>query len=202
MLAEQRFLALSREERAREREERAKEHAKARAKEAKERATDQACAAFCACVIITLGVDNKAVTRAGIEAQASEWRCAADICRAKLSKMLNSELVEHYTAVIMDLEDSAKFIEAAAPKNRSHYLERSSGAPGVDSRRAQAREIALGTQAIFGGFLYGTVATVMSSAMRRDDIDAKKVCDWCKGLPRDNCPGRPDQEPLKAPRPT
>jgi hypothetical protein len=39
---------------------------------------DQACAAFCACVMIVLGVNNKAVTRAKIDALANGHRRAAN----------------------------------------------------------------------------------------------------------------------------
>ena len=151
---------------------------------------DHACAAFCACVMITLGVNNPAVTRAGIEAQASEWRLAASLCRLRLSErsfaLLNPELAGHYSAVIADLEEQANFIETAARLNRSHYLERSSGARGAgdDDVRAQARAIALGAREIFGTFLYGTVATVMSVALRID-VNERKVRDWCADLPHD-----------------
>lgn len=154
---------------------------------------DQACAAFCACVIITLGVNNPAVTRAGIEAQANELRRAASICRERLSEPflapLNPVLAGHSSAFIADLEEQANFIEIEARLNRSHYLERSSGARGVgdDNVRAQARAVALGAQAIFGSFLYGIVATVMSVGLSIG-VNERKVRDWCADLPPANKP--------------
>jgi hypothetical protein len=117
---------------------------------------DHACAAFCACVMITLGVNNPAVTRASIEAQANERRRAASPLQARLSEpffaLLNPEMARHYSANIADLEEQANFIETAARLNRSHYLERSSGARNDDNVRAQARAIALRAQKIFGTF--------------------------------------------------
>jgi hypothetical protein len=148
---------------------------------------DQACAAFCACVIIALGVNNPAVRRARIEALANEHRLAASLCWARLSEPflapVSPELAQHYSAVIADLEEQANFIETGARSNRSHYLERSSGARGAgdDNVRAQAREIALGAQAILGSFLYGAVATVMSVALSID-LKERNVRDWCADL--------------------
>jgi hypothetical protein len=107
-------------------------------------------------------------------------------------ELFHPELAQSHRAVIADLEYYAYFIETAARRNRSHYLERSSGARGVlgagndnDNVRAQAREIALGVRAIFGTFLYKTVATVMSVALDLK-IRESSVRDWCGDLPPAN----------------
>ncbi len=149
---------------------------------------DQACAAFMACAVITLGVANKAVTRAGIEAQAKEWRRAASLCQAALAlpgrPQFDPELAASLSASGEYLEEYAQYIEASAPLNFSHYLPRSSdkSGGGGDDLRAQARAIAVGARAIFGSFLYGIVATTTSVALQTD-VREKSVRDWCADLP-------------------
>jgi hypothetical protein len=149
---------------------------------------DHACAAFCACVIITLAVNNQAVTRAGIEAQTREWRHGVDLCRAALAfpgrAQHDPELAAHLSAAAEYFEECAEYIESSAPLNRPYYLQRSCGerSGGDDNVRAHARVIAIGARAIFGEFLYGIVATVLSVA-RQTGVKERNVRDWCADLP-------------------
>jgi hypothetical protein len=53
-----------------------------------------------------------------------------------------------------------------ARSHRSHYLERSSGQRNDDDVRAMTRAVALGARAIFGELRCGTVAVVISVALR------------------------------------
>ena len=146
---------------------------------------DHACAAFCACVVITLGVNNPAVTRAGIEAQIRERRRVAGLLSRETAlpgrAQLDPELTAHLSAASAYFEEDTDFLETSAPLSRAYYLGRSSKKRGNDNVRAHARAIAIGARAIFGEFLYGIVATVMSVALQINVSDGN-VRDWCADL--------------------
>jgi len=160
---------------------------------------DRACAAFCACVAITLSVNNPAVSRASVEDHVHDLRRLADALReTALSEPCidGRELAGHYLAVIGDLRDRADFIEAAAQRHSSHLIERSSSArggyrrptpdtflaSGSDNVRVLTRKVALETQKIFGSSLYTIVATTMSTALDLD-VSVRSVRNWCDGDP-------------------
>jgi hypothetical protein len=114
-----------------------------------------------------------------------ERRRVISALRARVSEpgfaLLNPELVDPYQAVISDLEDYADFVETMARSHRSHYLERSSGQRNDDDARAMTRAVALGARAIFGELRCGTVAVVISVALRIS-INGKTGRNWCADL--------------------
>jgi hypothetical protein len=146
---------------------------------------DAACAAFCACILVTLVTDNKAVTRAAVKDQTDKWRRMAEELgserRARLPELdlINPLLAASYSMVVADLEDRADFLETTARKHPSHYLERSSGLRAVDNARAQTVAIARGAWKIFGQPCYGSTATVMSTTLALD-IREGNVREWLR----------------------
>lgn len=77
------------------------------------------------------------------------------------------------------LEEYCQYIIASSKQVNPYILERSSRERGGDNTtRARVRALAVGVHAIFGAFLYGTLATVGSVALQTD-IDAKSVKNWC-----------------------
>jgi hypothetical protein len=62
-------------------------------------------------------------------------------------------------------------------------IERSSGARGDNNNRTRAMALAAETHKLFGSFLYGTVATVVTVGLTiKPAILAKSVHNWCSGL--------------------
>jgi hypothetical protein len=137
---------------------------------------DEACAAFFASVVIELGVPKEPATRRDIPA-LTPMLSAAEQCRFALSiprVKYDHELAKSLLMAKAYFEDEARKIT-----NHPYFLGRRMGEG--DTTRARVRAIAARTRAIFGKFLYGTVATVASIALQTE-IGAETVRKWCSGL--------------------
>jgi hypothetical protein len=157
---------------------------------------EQACAAFFISVARTIwNPGGRAVwTKAEAKKQAVRWEDAAALCRYIASEPM---FPEHQVAA----KEMADFFQTHANSLRGRgylanldqqiepfVLGRSSHSPGYrggggdDQVRGYTRAIAADAERIFGSFLYGTVATVVSVALQKK-VSAKSVENWCVGLP-------------------
>jgi len=147
---------------------------------------DQACAAFYCCIVTELGVPKQPAMLRHVLKSVKPWQSAAALCRMAQKipghAPLDSEIVKALSIVAEYFDDQARFIEQAN-RQSPYFIKRSSGLRGVadDKIRGSVRAIARGMHAIFGSFLYGTLATTASVVLKRK-IDAKKVENWCADL--------------------
>jgi len=147
---------------------------------------DQACAAFYGYAVIELGVPKIAMTQSALSKIIEPWRSAAKLCRWLAADSPTGRPNEDIEKALLTsaayLDEGADFIENAN-RSKPYFLPRSTGKRGVgdDLTRGYVRALALGTRAIFGKFLYGTLATTASVALNKS-IDRKTVEDWCSDL--------------------
>jgi hypothetical protein len=112
---------------------------------------------------------------------AKRWFDAAELCewaldepRVRIDKLLSTAL-----AVAGEyLKDGGRMREQ---RGSPYVLPRSSGARGDNEVRGRTRWLALQMHKLFGAFFYGTVATIVTVALRAK-IDEEKVRDWCHDL--------------------
>ena len=146
---------------------------------------DVACAAFFFYAAAKLGDPCLVYTRAEMELSAKRCLDAAELCRsvARYHGLvpLSPMLAESLSIVGKYFQDQArKVAQRASP----YIIERSSGIRGDDEIRVHVRALAIETRSLFGSFLYGTIATVVTVALEiKPAITAKSVQNWCSGLP-------------------
>jgi hypothetical protein len=154
---------------------------------------DQACAAFIISVARTIW--NPSVTFVWTKAQAKKdatrWEDAAALCRWVASEPMFPK--RHVAAKEMadffqENADSLKDPERACLANldpqqiKPFVLDRSNLSRGVDDRvRGYTRAIAADAHRIFGSFLRGSVATVVSVALQTE-VTRQNVDNWCAAL--------------------
>jgi hypothetical protein len=142
---------------------------------------DEAAVAFFACVVIQVGLRNKARERRDSDALAHRFADAAEMAR-----IARNPFVCTPAADIAALEKAeAIFAEIAAnfrlearqvhPLIVDRIMDKDNGA------RAIVRSIAVVTRSIFGQYLCGTIATATSVAMDTK-ITLKSAVNWCEGL--------------------
>jgi hypothetical protein len=146
--------------------------------------SDRACAAFYASAVQALTFPH-VVTRAQAKNLARPWLSAAALCRKVLehepAPRINPELAKALETVGPYFEREGRLREQ---KGSPWIAERSSKARGDDEARARVRALAPGTHAIFGSYLYGTLATVVTVALQIEPkITPKSVANWCADLP-------------------
>jgi len=151
-------------------------------------ANDQACAAFFACILVEATIANPPVTQMAVKKVVQWWREGAKRCRIALQTpgraRVDLGLAKSLTDAEKYFEEMARYIEDHAASN-PNLLKRSSGERGEDAVRAIVRAVARGTLAIFGGYLYGTLATAVTVAMGlNEEINPESVKNWCATLPR------------------
>ena len=157
---------------------------------------EQACAAFFISAAWTIWNPSGRLvwTKAQAKKQAVRWEDAAALCRYIASEPM---FPERQVAA----KEMADFLQTHADSLRERayqadldqqiepfVLGRSSHSPGYrggggdDQVRGYTRAIAADAERIFGSFLCGTVATVVSVALQKK-VSAKNVENWCVGLP-------------------
>ncbi len=146
---------------------------------------DQACAAFFCSVATELAIPKGGFTQAEFLEKITPLRSAANVCRMAIdfprSPRTDAEIAKCLRVVSDYLEEEAQYI-LDINKEKANVLPRSSGQRNDDTRRATVRALALIVRATFGKLLYGTLATLASVALDQD-LNAKTVRNWCKGLP-------------------
>lgn len=147
---------------------------------------DQACAAFLCFVVSELGVPTEAVKRRDMLKRAGQWRSGAEFCREATANLIpqlnNSELARALELVGKYFDGQAQLVIGAANQKNPYLLKRSSRQRNDDTTRARVRALAMGTRAIFGTFLYGTLVTVAAVALQTK-VTEKGVINWCSDLP-------------------
>jgi hypothetical protein len=145
---------------------------------------DIACAAFFFYATVELGDPRFAYTRAKMEVSAKHCLDAAKLCRSAALYHglvpLTSKLAEALPIVGKHFQDQARM---KAQRASPYIIERSSGTRGNDEIRVRVRALAIETHRLFGSFLYGTIATVVTVGLKiKPAISAKSVQNWCSGL--------------------
>lgn len=145
---------------------------------------DQACTAFYATVAVELSADRVVWTREKADKFAESWNSSRDMC----------SWIAHYPMFDEDFQTAAKLMTAGFERhasmleeggilsgqaNPAYFVERSSG---DDDARGRARALAKETHKIFGTFLCGTVATVVSIALKTK-VSETDVRRWCHQAP-------------------
>jgi hypothetical protein len=147
---------------------------------------EQACAAFFCSLVIELSVPKEPVKRQDALKLAYRWLDASAICRSAINEPgrpgTEPELARALSAVAEYLKEYAQFIIESANRSSPHLLKRSSGQRNDDASRAVVRAMAVGSHAIFGKYLYGTLATIAAVTLDAD-VDAESVRNWCADLP-------------------
>ena len=149
---------------------------------------DNACASFFLAATIVFTLDNRTVTESKIKREVNRWQDGARLCREALNShaTVNPDHAEALAKTAVYFEEHAKFIETMSAKSpyfiNRNARERAPGATkgrtGNENVRGQVRELAAVTEQIFGHFLYGTVATVVSVASGLS-ITPTSVENWC-----------------------
>jgi hypothetical protein len=154
---------------------------------------DQACAAFI--ISVTRTIWNPSVTfvwtKGEAKKDAARWEDAAALCRWIASEPMFPK--RHVAAKEMadffqENADSLKDPERACFANldprqiEPFVLDRSNRVRGVDNRvRGYTRAIAADAHRIFGSFLRGSMATIVSIALQTE-VTRKDVDNWCADL--------------------
>jgi hypothetical protein len=146
---------------------------------------DRACAAFFAAIVLELANFRAIATRVQADEFAKPWLSAAGLCwsimRHEPRLAIDPEFARALSIVGEYLEDQGRLREQ---KDGLYIVERSSKKRGDDGTRARVRALAAVTHAIFGQFLYGTVATIATVALQINPaITSRSVRSWCRGLP-------------------
>jgi hypothetical protein len=146
---------------------------------------DRACAAFYAAIVLELAHCRAIATRAQADELARPWLSAAELCwwvmRHESRPRIDPELAGALSIVGEYLEDQGRVQEQ---RDSLYIVERSSKKRGDDKIRARVRVLATATHAIFGQFLYGTVATVATVALQINPaVKGRSARNWCRGLP-------------------
>jgi hypothetical protein len=143
---------------------------------------DRACAAFFATAVLELSSTRNIQTRKEAIKSSAPWRAAADLCWQVMRFEPRAGLDRDFAPALALV---GEFFESEATlrdqKEGFYIVERSSKLRGEDRVRALARVIAAESHTIFGSFLYGTVATVVSVALKKN-VTPKSIENWCKGL--------------------
>jgi hypothetical protein len=144
---------------------------------------DQACAAFFCYAITKLG--KRPVKSTYISEHIGRWRAAARECHNALvgEFPISAEVKKALSTVQNHFESQASFVEQVK-KDNPYFIDRSKG-EREDKARATCKALAMGTRAIFGSFLYRSLATV-ATVMFGTKIDWERVRDWCSDLPSAN----------------
>jgi hypothetical protein len=153
---------------------------------------DQACAAFIISVTRTIWNPSGTLvwTKAVAKEDAARWEDAATLCRWIASEPMFPQ--QHVAAkqmadFLQTHADSLKDPERACLANldpqqiEPFRLDRSSRLRGDDKIRGYTRAIAADAHRIFGSYLYGTVATVVSVALQTE-VTRKDVGNWSRLL--------------------
>ncbi|HEV7910056.1 MAG TPA: hypothetical protein VGP28_03005 [Methylocella sp.] len=145
---------------------------------------DHACAALFAFAAWELNSKRNVITRTKIEGSVKQYTDAANLCRSTTHydylHSANPNLDAALSIVSWYFQDQARKIgQMAGP----HVIKRSSKTRGDDETRIHVRALATETHRLFGSFLYGTVATVVTVGLEiKPAISAKSVENWCSGL--------------------
>lgn len=143
-----------------------------------------ACAALFAFAAWELNSPKPVITHEKIEDLTKRCLDAARLCRSPDFNLLpmTPKLSEALSIVGQYFENNAQMWEK---KTSPYIIGRSSGtrARVSDETRIHVRVLASETHRLFGSFLYGTVATVISVGLEIEPaITAKRVENWCSGL--------------------
>jgi hypothetical protein len=145
---------------------------------------DHACAALFAFAAWELNNKRNVITRTKIEGSVKQYTDAANLCRSTMhydyARSVNPKLDAALSIVGWYFQDQARKIgQMAGP----YVIKRSSKTRGDDETRIHVRALATETHRLFGSFLYGTVATVVTVGLEiKPAISAKSVENWCSGL--------------------
>ncbi|MGC2351622.1 MAG: hypothetical protein WA238_12075 [Methylocella sp.] len=145
---------------------------------------DHACVALFAFAAWKLNIKPNVITRTKIEGSVKQYTDAANLCLSTMHydylRSVNPELDAALSIVGWFFQDQARKIEQMAGP---HVIKRSSKNRGDDETRLHVRALAIETRRLFGSFLYGTVATVVTVGLEIEPaISAKSVENWCSCL--------------------
>jgi hypothetical protein len=144
--------------------------------------SNRACVAFFASAVIEFTLANKPAYASDVTKLIEPWRNAAQQCRIALKNPLfrpriDGEVEKSLAVAERFFEEQAKFVDSGS----SPYLLERQG--DDDSTKAIVRGLGSQTRAIFGGFLYGTIATTVNVGLQLDaEIGRETVRNWCDRL--------------------
>jgi hypothetical protein len=145
---------------------------------------DQACAAFFAFAAMEVSSERAVWTREKANKFAEQWNSARDMCSWIMhDPMFEVDFHNAATLMVAGFERHASMLEdggwLSGQATPAYFLERSRT---DDNARARARAVAAETHKIFGSYLCGTVAKVVSVALQVDvrEIDVRR---WCRQEP-------------------
>jgi hypothetical protein len=143
---------------------------------------DQACAAFFAAAAMELGSERAVWTRANKFVE--RWNSARDVCSWIMhDPMFDADFHNAATLMVAGFERHASMLEdggwLSGQANPAYFFERSRD---DDNARARARAVAGETHKIFGSYLCGTVAKVVSVALQTN-VRETDVRRWCSQEP-------------------
>ena len=154
---------------------------------------ERACALLFAHVVSELSSPRSMWTRRNAKEWATKWNEAALLCRWISQDPMfqaDKEFARAARIVAVGLEKHAGLLKEQGrvvdlgQNDAPYIIGRRSRARGSDKNRGSVRAIATITQALFGSFLYDTVAKIATVALQpKSDISERSVRNWCSDLP-------------------